>query len=72
MEILCTAVRPVSNTSDEPALDARLIFNRFHRPSEKVKGNGLGLAIVKAVCEYHGWNVEYKYKDNKHCFIVNF
>ena len=72
MEILCTAVRPVSNTSDEPALDARLIFNRFYRPSEKVKGNGLGLAIVKAVCEYHGWDVEYKYNDNRHCFIVNF
>ena len=62
----------VSNTSDEPTLDARLIFNRFYRPSEKVKGNGLGLAIVKAVCEYHGWDVEYKYKDNEHCFIVNF
>ena len=30
------------------------------------------LAIVKAVCEYHGWDVEYKYKDNRHCFIVNF
>ena len=72
MEILCTAVRPVSNTSDEPELDARLIFNRFYRPSEKVKGNGLGLAIVKAVCEYHEWDVEYKYKDNRHCFIVNF
>lgn len=72
MEILCTAVRPVSNTSDEPELDAWLIFNRFYRPSEKVKGNGLGLAIVKAVCEYHGWKVEYQYRDNRHCFIVNF
>ena len=62
----------VENTSDEPELDNKLLFNRFYRPSEKVKGNGLGLAIVKAVCEYHGWNVEYKYKDNRHCFIVNF
>ena len=62
----------VSNTSDEPALDAWLIFNRFYRPSEKVKGNGLGLAIVKAVCEYHEWKVEYQYRDNRYCFIVNF
>ena len=32
----------VSNTSAAPALDARLIFNRFYRPSEKVKRQRLG------------------------------
>ena len=53
----------VSNTSDEEALDKGLIFNRFYRPSEKVKGNGLGLAIVKAVCDYHGWKISYIYSD---------
>ena len=72
MEILCTAVRPVSNTSDEPALDAQLIFNRFYRPSEKVKGNGLGLAIVRAICEYHGWTVSYRYEKGMHRFTVRF
>ena len=41
----------VSNTSDEQPLDSNLIFNRFYRPSEKIKGNGLGLAIVKAICD---------------------
>lgn len=62
----------VSNTSDDPALDARLIFNRFYHPSEKVKGNGLGLAIVRAICEYHGWTVGYQYRDGLHKFTVNF
>ncbi|MCR8918200.1 HAMP domain-containing sensor histidine kinase [Bacteroides sp. ET225] len=62
----------LSNTSDEPALDSRQIFNRFYRPSEKTKGSGLGLAIVKAVCEYHGWMVGYQYKEGKHCFTVSF
>ena len=62
----------VSNTSDEPALDARLIFNRFYRPSEKVKGNGLGLAIVRAICEYHGWTVSYRYEKGRHRFTVRF
>lgn len=60
----------VENTSDEPALNADLIFNRFYRPSEKVAGNGLGLAIVKAVCDYHGWTVAYEYRDNLHVFTV--
>lgn len=62
----------VSNTSDESALDETQIFNRFYRPSEKVKGNGLGLAIVRAICEYHGWTVEYRYEEEMHCFTVNF
>lgn len=62
----------VSNTSDEAALDENLIFNRFYRPSEKVKGNGLGLAIVKAVCDYHGWHIAYDYSEGIHTFAVRF
>lgn len=62
----------ISNTSDEPALDGRQVFNRFYRPSEKVKGNGLGLAIVRAICEYHGWTVGYRYEEDMHCFTVGF
>ncbi len=62
----------VSNTSDEGRLDERLLFSRFYRPSEKVKGNGLGLAIVKAICEYHGWSIHYTYKKGIHQFTVFF
>ncbi len=60
-----------SCTSDGKALDARLLFNRFYRPSEQVKGNGLGLAIVRAICQYHGWKVSYSYT-GRHCFTVDF
>lgn len=62
----------ISNTSAEDGLDANLLFRRFYRPSEKVKGNGLGLAIVKAICDYHGWRISYIYKSNKHHFIILF
>lgn len=62
----------VANTSDGVALDGSLIFNRFFRPSEKTAGNGLGLAIVKAVCDYHGWNVAYRYRGGMHEFEVTF
>jgi signal transduction histidine kinase len=62
----------VANTSDEPPLDEKLVFNRFYRTSEKTAGNGLGLAIVKAVCEYHEWKVNYLYSKGKHCFVINF
>lgn len=62
----------VSNTSDEPALDATHIFNRFYRPTQHEQGNGLGLAIVKAVCDYHGWNIGYHYDHGVHSFEVHF
>ena len=62
----------VSNTSAEGALDATQIFSRFHHTSSPSQGNGLGLAIVKAVCDYHGWRVDYAYRDGIHQFSVDF
>lgn len=62
----------ISNTSAEARLDEDLLFRRFYRPSEKVKGNGLGLAIVKAICDYHGWQIGYAYEGRQHQFIVHF
>lgn len=60
----------VANTSDEGPLDATHIFDRFYRASGRGNGYGLGLAIVKAVCDYHGWHVEYRYEYGLHEFIV--
>lgn len=62
----------VANTSDEPKLDTSLIFNRFYRPTEKTAGSGLGLAIVRAVCDYHGWQIGYAYRQGTHEFRVTF
>lgn len=62
----------VSNTSNAGRLDTDNMFNRFFRHAGGGKGNGLGLAIVKAVCDYHGWTVEYAYIDGMHHFIVKF
>lgn len=62
----------VSNTSDEPALDALRIFDRFHQSGSERKGNGLGLAIVRSICQYHGWTVTYRYAHGRHVFCVRF
>lgn len=62
----------ISNTSAEPPLSPSLIFRRFYRPTQNKSGNGLGLAIVKAICDYHGWTIEYQYTGNQHCFVVSF
>ncbi len=62
----------ISNTSDEPALPAQHIFNRFYRSRSDKGGNGLGLAIVKAICDYHGWTVKYRFSGGAHRFTVMF
>lgn len=69
---LCAGGFSVENTSDGGGLDASRIFKRFYRAPGGANGNGLGLAIVKAVCDYHGWSVEYAYKEGRHRFTVKF
>lgn len=62
----------VANTSDEPILSSQHIFNRFYRSPGQKKGNGLGLAIVKAICDFHGWQVGYRFREGLHVFTVTF
>lgn len=53
-------------------LDGALLFKRFGSGGIKERGNGLGLAIVKAVCDFHGWTVEYRFDEGCHLFTVTF
>lgn len=62
----------ISNTSDEAPIERDDIFRRFHRNAENQKGNGLGLAIVKSICDYHHWEINYTFRDNRHIFTVKF
>lgn len=61
----------VANQSDKGALNEEELFNRFHSSTCK-QGNGLGLAIVKAICDYHGWEINYAFDNGVHSFRVNF
>ena len=63
----------VSNTSTNGCpLDASTLFQRFRSGETPYKGNGLGLAIVKAICDFHGWQVSYRFQENQHQFMVYF
>lgn len=62
----------VTNTSAGEALDPTRLFNRFYRPAGQQGGNGLGLSIAKAVCDYHGWSLDYAYREGQHTFRVGF
>lgn len=60
----------VSNPADGEPLNAEQIFSRFHSGDTR-NGTGLGLAIVKAICDFHGWEIEYLYTHNRHIFKIN-
>ena len=59
-------------SADGHSLDSQTLFRRFHTGDAMQKGNGLGLSIVKAVCDFHHWNIEYRFYAGSHQFMVNF
>lgn len=68
----CLAVGNMS--PDGKPLPADMLFRRFGTNADmRHKGNGLGLAIVKAICDFHGWNVAYRFDERGwHLFVVGF
>jgi signal transduction histidine kinase len=61
----------IENTSELPAIDPHIIFNRF-KPAynDPDNSNGLGLAIIKKICDTHGLHIAYAHKGNKHTFSI--
>ena len=63
----------ISNSSPIPALDQKLVFQRFYRHNDtQQEGNGLGLSIVKQICNDAGFSIEYFYRDARHQFHIHF
>jgi len=54
----------IENTSDEPALPADKIFERFNKNQNKKGSTGLGLSIVKAIADASGLTVSYSYTNS--------
>ena len=61
----------VQNTGDEPELDRKKIFTRFHKSSLS-EGTGLGLTISKQICESYNFKLEYTFSGIYHTFTVRF
>ena len=63
----------IANSSSIPALDEKLVFQRFYRHNDtQQEGNGLGLSIVKQICSVAGFSIEYLYQDSRHQFHIHF
>lgn len=63
-------VLTISNTGKKEPLQIDKIFKRFYKSTDKTGGTGLGLAIMKAICNLYGFEVSYRYFDDKHRFDI--
>ena len=62
----------VINTSEQTSLNSDNLFKRFSKFSKSTSSSGLGLAIIQQICNYHHWQVQYAYKNERHWFTINF
>ena len=60
----------IANNGSE-ALDSTRLFDRFYTSGKK-DSTGLGLALVKSIVNSYNFKIEYSFKENRHCFAVNF
>lgn len=58
----------IGNTSDEPGLDKRQVFQRFYKSAQTGQRNGLGLSIIRQISEAAHMSVEYGYENGLHLF----
>ena len=60
----------IANTGEDEVLNDAVIFERFEKKSANVNSIGLGLAIVKEIAAANSIQVTYKYKNNRHVFLL--
>ncbi|MBO9591866.1 MAG: HAMP domain-containing histidine kinase [Niabella sp.] len=62
----------ISNTASGSALNAEQIFRRFQKQSTDSRSVGLGLEICKQICELYGYQLQYRFGEQRHYFSVVF
>ena len=62
----------ISNSGEPLPGSASKLFDRFYKTDKSSDSPGLGLAIVREICRLNKWEINYRYEDNLHKFVVNF
>lgn len=62
----------ISNTGAPLAVNSEDLFVRFKKNNASKESLGLGLSIVKSIVELYNFQIEYKYDQVFHTFIVKF
>ncbi len=62
---ICNSGEPLQGASEK-------LFERFYKENNSSESTGLGLALVKQILETNGMHITYSYRENLHCFEINF
>lgn len=60
----------IANTSHTSQLQSELLYKRFTKISNERESTGLGLSIIKEICDTSGFEINYKFEEGKHVFII--
>lgn len=60
----------ISNFGEPLSFSEKSIFNRFSKSNSHSSSLGLGLALVHKICSSNDLQIEYKYDDEQHQFII--
>ncbi|WP_294292398.1 HAMP domain-containing sensor histidine kinase, partial [uncultured Chryseobacterium sp.] len=62
----------ISNTGNPPSIPEEEVFGRFSRGNPDQNSIGIGLALVKRILEIFGYEISYRFYNERHVFIVEF
>jgi signal transduction histidine kinase len=62
----------IANSGTPLNVPPQKIFERFYKINKSSDNHGLGLSIVNEICSVNKWEINYKYENDRHKFIVIF
>jgi len=62
----------ICNSGEPLSISQKDMFKRFAKSSGDKNSSGLGLEIVHKICSYYNIHITYDYKNNLHCFYLDF
>ncbi|WP_294202100.1 HAMP domain-containing sensor histidine kinase [uncultured Chryseobacterium sp.] len=62
----------ISNTGNPPSIPEEEVFGRFSRGNPDQNSIGIGLALVKRILEIFGYEISYRFYNERHVVIVEF
>ncbi len=62
----------ITNSASGKALDPQKLFKRFQKNGTSSHSIGLGLEISRKICNLYGYQIQYSFVSDRHCFTLNF
>ncbi len=62
----------ITNSGTPLSVPPEKLFERFYKTDKSSESHGLGLSIVNEICSVNKWEINYKFEDDRHKFIVIF